>query len=512
MQGLVNGVEYLHDRGLIHRDLKPANIYRENGVVKIGDVGLSKRIDGNHRNQHTESIGTVYYMAPEITHGKYGPQVDVYSLGIILYEMLTGRLPFNGETSGEILMKQLSAAPDLSVLPPNLKPVLARALEKDPMKRTPSARQLGTDFEQASSATAIPESHFVNGKANHVSTTERSRRDTDRTGDTGRKPVKTAAPQSGMAYEAGRLWGAITQNPPPKKRDDKPKLHARRNYWGVRSLIGLAVLVVIAYPWHLLAGEERLAAVAVIALSTVFLSSLLWAREYWRPDDEPVWQPALFTRWRFQSPHDWFGTLAIGALGAGLFSVVGQLAAWNLAHVHHMIRRPDTMVYFTAVAVLGVWSAIGCRWLATRHAWADKHPRLLYAGAGIVVATAAVALGDYLLIEIGPNNLWGGAAFDHLGANPLRAGTHLQPTWMGYVVFFGGLFGLLGKRLNRLQRPERASRWSLWNVVASSVLAWLWVHLFAFPQLMGVLWAATIAASVQLAAPWQPAVSSQVRK
>lgn len=128
MNGVVGGLAYLHDRGLVHRDVKPGNIFWDGGVVKVGDVGLSKFITPSRRSAHTESVGTVYYMAPEVAHGRYGTEVDVYSLGVILYEMLTGRVPFDGESTGEILMKHLSTPPDLTQVPERMRPVLAHAL------------------------------------------------------------------------------------------------------------------------------------------------------------------------------------------------------------------------------------------------------------------------------------------------------------------------------------------------------------------------------------------------
>jgi eukaryotic-like serine/threonine-protein kinase len=149
LSGIVAGVEYLHDCGLVHRDLKPANIYTEHGSVKIGDVGLSKFIAPSQRSAQTQSVGTVYYMAPEVAHGRYGKEVDIYALAVILYEMLTGRVPFAGETTGEILMKHLSEEPDLTPIPVPLRPVLARALHKDPQLRTASAADLEREFRNA---------------------------------------------------------------------------------------------------------------------------------------------------------------------------------------------------------------------------------------------------------------------------------------------------------------------------------------------------------------------------
>lgn len=133
--GLAAGVGHLHKHGIVHRDLKPGNIFCEDGVVKVGDYGLSKFIACSRRSGQTESVGTVHYMAPEIANGRYGKEIDIYALGVMLYEMLTGRLPFEGETVGEILMKHLTASPDLSAVPAEFRAVIARALEKDPDKR-----------------------------------------------------------------------------------------------------------------------------------------------------------------------------------------------------------------------------------------------------------------------------------------------------------------------------------------------------------------------------------------
>lgn len=157
LEGMSAGLSFLHDRGIVHRDLKPANVFSEHGVVKIGDVGLSKFISESHRSAHTQSVGTVYYMAPEVAHGRYGREVDIYSLGVVLYELLTGRVPFEGESAGEILMKHLSEKPDLQPIPSRLRPVLARALEKDPLKRTPTVNELLDEFRRAAAGESIPE-------------------------------------------------------------------------------------------------------------------------------------------------------------------------------------------------------------------------------------------------------------------------------------------------------------------------------------------------------------------
>jgi hypothetical protein len=134
-EGLCAGVGYLHDHGIVHRDLKPANVFLDDGRVKIGDYGLSKFISCSRRSGQTESVGTVHYMAPEIANGRYGREIDSYALGIILYEMITGSVPFVGESIGEVLMKHLTAEPDLSKLEEPYRGVIRAAMAKDPERR-----------------------------------------------------------------------------------------------------------------------------------------------------------------------------------------------------------------------------------------------------------------------------------------------------------------------------------------------------------------------------------------
>lgn len=142
LNGIAQGLSYLHERGIVHRDLKPANIFYDDGYVKIGDYGLSKHISVSQHSGQTVSVGTVHYMAPEIGSGSYSKAIDIYALGVILFEMLTGKLPFTGSSMGEILMRHLSERPDLSGLAEPFAGIVRQALAKDPRERFQDASEM----------------------------------------------------------------------------------------------------------------------------------------------------------------------------------------------------------------------------------------------------------------------------------------------------------------------------------------------------------------------------------
>jgi serine/threonine protein kinase len=103
-----------------------ANIFYENGYVKIGDYGLSKAMEPTQHSGQTITVGTVHYMAPEIGGGRYDKSIDIYAIGAVLYEMLTGQPPFLGSSAGEILMKHVSSEPDLTHVEEPFKTVVRR--------------------------------------------------------------------------------------------------------------------------------------------------------------------------------------------------------------------------------------------------------------------------------------------------------------------------------------------------------------------------------------------------
>jgi hypothetical protein len=143
---ICKGLSYLHDSGIVHRDLKPSNIFYDNGVVKIGDYGLSKSINTSRYSNQTITVGTVHYMAPEVGAGKYDRSIDIYAMGVMCYEMLTGKVPYAGESPAEVLMKHLNSQPDLTGIDPAFARVITKAMNRNPDDRYHTVNEIVEDL------------------------------------------------------------------------------------------------------------------------------------------------------------------------------------------------------------------------------------------------------------------------------------------------------------------------------------------------------------------------------
>jgi eukaryotic-like serine/threonine-protein kinase len=165
VRALADGMEYAHQRGIIHRDLKPANVLlTESGEPKVSDFGLVKRLEDDAGQTQSGSIlGTPSYMAPEQAEGKIkeiGPRTDIYALGGILYELMTGRPPFRAASVLDTLQQVRTQDP----IPPSqfhpkvprdLETICLKCLQKDPAKRYASAADLGEDLRRFLSGESI---------------------------------------------------------------------------------------------------------------------------------------------------------------------------------------------------------------------------------------------------------------------------------------------------------------------------------------------------------------------
>ena len=146
-------LRYAHRNGIVHRDIKPHNVLVDHeGRVKVADFGIA-RAGSSQMTEAGSIIGTAQYLSPEQARGApVDESSDLYSTGIVLYELLTGDLPFNGETPVEIAMKHLSQVPSApssirSEIPRDLDLVVLRALAKEPAERYRSAKEMDRDLE-----------------------------------------------------------------------------------------------------------------------------------------------------------------------------------------------------------------------------------------------------------------------------------------------------------------------------------------------------------------------------
>ena len=137
----LRGIEHAHDRGIIHRDIKPQNILLDtNGRVKITDFGIAKALSETRMTETNQVIGSVQYISPEQAKGhNTDERTDIYSFGVMLFELLTGRLPYEAETAVSVALKHIAEPfPDISEyrdIPIGLKNIVMKCTEKEPINR-----------------------------------------------------------------------------------------------------------------------------------------------------------------------------------------------------------------------------------------------------------------------------------------------------------------------------------------------------------------------------------------
>jgi eukaryotic-like serine/threonine-protein kinase len=493
------GAEYLHEHGIVHRDLKPANIYLENGTIKIGDVGLAKFIAESRRSAQTQSVGTVYYMAPEIAHGRYGREVDVYAIGVMLYEMLTGNVPFDGESTGEILMKQLSAAPDLSSLPAAIRLVLEKALAKDPEQRTPTAGQLAQEFSAAlhgktARVPPVPVPVPVAVRASYqdspISSDERSGPD---------------QPERVQRYESQETHGQAPI----------PWIQQPGSWW---IIAGGAVLLImlspfiggIGIPMLLMAGSILIPVAFVVAavklvgwvVKTFFTDAHAGQHAQHGDGYRGVRLNSRYVRNEWAHSERQLGMLDRVAESTGSMAVAALCSAaisFALFTMNTVLKTPTDATLFAIVTALGAWAAI-----VPAKMWegrgGDGFVRRSMTGLfGAIVGVAAFAADESMMVDLPVQG------FDTI-ANEI-AGQQVLPVVLssgdssrlvGYVVFFAAF--MLVRRWWYHADSFRPHRIRVTSVFWTAVAAWLLSLITHFPADWAVLWAIATSTTTQLAA------------
>ena len=152
---ILKALQHAHECGIVHRDIKPQNIMLlQDGTIKVTDFGIARFSDKATRTMTDQAIGSVHYIAPEQAKGNATDgKTDIYSVGVMLYEMLTGRLPFNGDSAVTVALMQLQSTPKRPRevnpgIPIGLEQITMKAMQKQPSDRYTSAAEMLSDIER----------------------------------------------------------------------------------------------------------------------------------------------------------------------------------------------------------------------------------------------------------------------------------------------------------------------------------------------------------------------------
>lgn len=155
---IAKALSHAHERGIIHRDIKPQNIMLlRDGTIKVGDFGIAA-LENEIHEENGQAIGSIHYIAPEQARGEFpDARSDIYSLGVVMYEMLTGEKPYVGETLGEIAVQHMNAAPvppheKKPDIPPELERITLKAMHADIEQRYQTAGELLDDLDKFGAA------------------------------------------------------------------------------------------------------------------------------------------------------------------------------------------------------------------------------------------------------------------------------------------------------------------------------------------------------------------------
>jgi len=233
-----DALDAAHRHGLVHRDVKPQNILvDENGQAKVVDFGIAKGLSDSNLTEAGTGMGTVHYVSPEQARGERAtPASDIYSTGIVLYEMLTKQLPFDADTPVGVAMQHVSALPPSPrefnpSIPPQVEDIVMRALAKDPNDRYPTASALAAALDHWEEApNEVQSTRVLAGAAGGAAH--------------GARPRSAAA---AGGYGAGRGGARTATRPHPREQPFRDDVGCVTWLIGSAILIGLVGLVVLGF-------------------------------------------------------------------------------------------------------------------------------------------------------------------------------------------------------------------------------------------------------------------------
>ena len=470
LKGLVDGVAYLHDHGVVHRDLKPANLFMEEGIVKIGDYGLAKLITPSQGSEHSESIGTCHYMAPEIGSGKYNKEIDIYAMGVILYELLTGRVPFVGETVNEVLMKHLTARPDVSMLPQPYQAIVAKALAKDPNHRPSQVYDLlpPEDAPAAPEVRIIGDSKKVGGNPG----AGRPERD-DVLRIEAEEPIFYIGPETRPPRRRGQAGNLIAQ----RLRANWEALRSPGRYQSPGQPIRSAFT-----PGDPPANGTGANAGARRAPSPRAVPRLVAAQA---PAPPPL------------SPPPWpSGRVRMAELTASMLWAAPLLALLTIPTMALLgidpSHNPQQLAYLYGMALLGTWTALIPSKVVETRKLDGTSRRLIFLAAGLLLGVVGILLTHNLRLDLDPQQ--------EFFAEPQS----LQ------VVYFGALYAIMGG-WSHVAARDRSARFQIRPILWTTLLSGALVPFWPYTRPDGIAIAVLIALGVQLVSPWNEAASLYTR-
>ena len=251
------GLDYAHRNGVVHRDVKPGNLLvSDSDVVKLADFGIARATDQSSITQVGSVLGTAAYLSPEQARGDdAGPQADLYSLGVVTYQLMSGRLPYEAGSLSELALKQQRERPTpLDELVPEcpraLADAVAGALSIDSRDRPEEAMQFAAELRDGARGVAP-----AGGPPDRATSATRvSRPPTGATRVARAAPADTAERPAATRYDDGRVApprqvpaGRVPRPSAPARRADAEARPPQRRHAGLRRLMaGLVLLVIVA--------------------------------------------------------------------------------------------------------------------------------------------------------------------------------------------------------------------------------------------------------------------------